>query len=126
MKKLITVLFFLIVGCGNPTPKIMPSQLPDANINEMYSQVIQISGGALDGKTTGVIINPTDSGLSWRPKTWNQEWNGEAFKKEDFHNITIYGKPLKKGRVTIKVSGFTYGTMYPGKDFNKTYEIEVN
>lgn len=126
VKIIIFCFFFILAGCVNSTPKIIPSQLPDAKINQMYSQIIQISGGALDGKTTGVIINPTDSGLSWKPKTWNQEWNGEIFKKEDFHNITIYGKPLKKGRVTIKVSGFTYGTMYPGKEFNKTYEIKVD
>ncbi|EEG85147.1 hypothetical protein PROPEN_03516 [Proteus penneri ATCC 35198] len=64
VKFIIFCFFFILAGGVNSTPKIMPSQLPDAKINQMYSQIIQISGGALGGKTTGVIINPTDSGLS--------------------------------------------------------------
>lgn len=126
MKKLIPVLFFLIAGCGNPTPKVLPDYLPDAVVGKPYLQVINISGGALNEKSTSVIIQPKDSGLHWSPTIGYSYWEGKQSIKEDYHTIVIQGIPLKKGVISISADGSTLGTMYPGKDFNKTYEIEVN
>ncbi|CRL62795.1 hypothetical protein [Proteus vulgaris] len=51
---------------------------------------------------------------------------GKVQKDIDFHTITVLGIPLERGVIQIKISGFSYGTMYPGKEFNKTYEIKVD
>lgn len=126
MKNFIIILFFLLFGCGNPTPKVTPDKLPDGVVNYPYSEVIQISNGALNRKSIEVVITPDDSGLEWKPKVLYQTtYGGEVEKHEDFHYITIYGTPTKKGIITISVFGGTLGTMYPGKAFGKVYKINV-
>ncbi|WP_233420910.1 hypothetical protein [Xenorhabdus nematophila] len=52
MKKILIIFIFLLYGCGNPTPKVLPKSefLPDAVINEPYQASITITGGALNEK----------------------------------------------------------------------------
>jgi len=125
VKIIIFCFFFILVGCGNPTPKISPDYLPDSAMGKPYLQVINISGGAINEKSTSVIIQPKDSGLHWSPTIGYSYWEGKQSIKEDYHTIVIQGTPLNKGLISIPISGFTYGTMYPGKDFSKVYEITV-
>ncbi|QXX98924.1 hypothetical protein IM817_12430 [Serratia marcescens] len=125
MNKAIFILLLVLVGCGNPTPTVTPEQLSDAVVGYPYMEMLQISGGALNRRSTGVIITPENSGLKWKPKVNYRKFGERVQKDEDFHNIIIYGTPNGKGKVTVEVSGFTLGTMYPGKGFFKSYEIEV-
>lgn len=121
---LVTVL--TLVGCGNPTPKVTPDNLPSAIVGAEYNAVINISGGYISEKSISFEITPVDSGLSWSPMISYRNSLGEVQKDIDFHTITVLGIPLEKGVIQIKISGFSYGTMYPGKEFNKTYEIKVD
>lgn len=125
VKIIIFCFFFILAGCANPTPKILPDSLHYAAVGKPYLQVINISGGALDEKSTSVIIQPEDSGLHWSPTIGYSYWEGKQSIKEDYHTIVIQGTPLNKGLISISIGGFTYGTMYPGKDFSKVYEITV-
>ncbi|WP_051473610.1 hypothetical protein [Providencia alcalifaciens] len=121
---LVTVL--TLMGCGNPTPKVTPNNLPSAIAGEEYNTVINISGGYISEKSISFDIIPSNSGLSWSPMISYRNSLGKVQKDVDFHTITVSGTPLKKGVIQIKISGFTYGTMYAGKEFHKTYEIKVD
>lgn len=123
---IISCLFFVLAGCGNPTPKVAPDNLPSAMAGAEYNTVINISGGYINDKSISFDIMPSNSGLSWSPMISYRNFQGKVQKDVDFHTITVSGTPLKKGVIQIKISGFTHGTMYAGKEFNKTYEIEVN
>ncbi|MCP9267269.1 hypothetical protein M5U04_03955 [Xenorhabdus sp. XENO-1] len=127
MKNILIIFIFLLYGCGNPTPKVLPKSdaLPDAVINEPYQASITITGGALNEKSVWVTINPTNSGLTWNPKDSSFQWQGEKIIKKDYHHINITGTPQKAELIKIEIVGFTLGTMYAGKDFNKTYTIKV-
>ncbi|MBJ2110623.1 hypothetical protein [Proteus terrae] len=90
MRFIIYILFFLLIGCGNPTPKVTPDKLPNTVVAHPYSELVQISGGALNRKSVEIVITPKDSGLEWKPKVSYQKWGDEVKKDQGFHNITIY------------------------------------
>ncbi|WP_338804410.1 hypothetical protein WDV76_02745 [Xenorhabdus griffiniae] len=127
MKKILIIFIFFLYGCGNPTPKILPKSefLPDAVINEPYQASFTITGGALDETSVFVSIHPVDSGLKWSPKKDIFQWEGKEEITYDYHHINITGIPKKTELIKVKVGGFTFGTMYPGKEFNKTFTIKV-
>ncbi|PHM73572.1 hypothetical protein [Xenorhabdus kozodoii] len=127
MKKILIIFIFLLYGCGNPTPKFLPKSevLPDAVINEPYQASITITGGALNEKSVWVKIHPIGSGLTWNPKESSFQWEGKEEIRKDYLHINITGIPKKTELIKIEVVGFTLGTMYPGKDFDKTYTIKV-
>ncbi|WP_265503741.1 hypothetical protein [Providencia heimbachae] len=126
MRIIIFCIFFVLAGCGNPTPKVTPNNLPSAIAGAEYNTVINISGGYISDKSISFNIIPSNSGLLWSPMISYRNFQGKVQKDVDFHTITVSGTPLKKGTIQIKISGFTHGTMYPGKEFSKTYQIEVN
>ncbi|WP_274711308.1 hypothetical protein [Xenorhabdus bovienii] len=127
MKKILIIFIFLLYGCGNPTPKVLPKSefLPDAVINEPYQASITITGGALNEKSVWVKIHPTGSGLTWNPKDSSFLWGGKKEIRKDYHHINITGTPKKTELIKIEVVGFTLGTIYAGKEFNKNYTIKV-
>lgn len=125
----IIILFFaalILMGCGNPTPKVTPDQLPVGTSGIVYNAAINISGGYISPKGISVKIIPQDSGLTWSPKISYLTFQGKTQKDEDFHEISITGIPLLKGVIQIKIDGYTSGTMYAGKEFHKIYEIKVD
>ncbi|MEQ5095180.1 hypothetical protein [Proteus terrae] len=73
MRFIIYILFFLLIGYGNPTPKVTPDKLPNAVVTHPYSELVQISGGALNRKCVEIVITPKDSGLEWKPKVSYQK-----------------------------------------------------
>ncbi|MDY3693542.1 MAG: hypothetical protein SO066_02530 [Proteus mirabilis] len=73
MRFIIYILFLLLIGYGNPTPKVIPNKLPNAAVDHPYSELIQISGGALNKKCVEIIITPKNSGLEWKPKVSYQK-----------------------------------------------------
>lgn len=115
-----------LIGCGNPTPKVTPNKLPSAIVGSEYNTVINITGGYINEKSISFDITPDNSGLTWSPMISYRNSLGKVQKDVDYHTITVSGIPLKTGIIKIKIDGFTYGTMYAGKEFNKIYEIEVN
>lgn len=114
-----------MVGCGNPTPKVTPNKLPAGTYGAVYDTEINISGGYISDRSISIDITPTDSGLTWTPKISYLTFQGKTQKNEDYHTIRISGKPLVKSPIKIYIRGFTYGTMYPGKEFSKTYDVTV-
>ncbi|MEQ2027070.1 hypothetical protein ABLB84_15205 [Xenorhabdus szentirmaii] len=127
MRNILILFVFLLYGCGNPTPKVLPTSnfLPDAVVYEPYQTLITITGGALDESSVSVSIQPIDSGLTWSPKESIVQWEGKDEIRKDYHHINITGIPKKTELIKIEVSGFTFGTMYPGKSFDKIYTIKV-
>lgn len=125
MKNIIFILALLLIGCGNPTPKVTPDKLPNAVVDHPYSELVYISNGVIDRKTIDIAITPGNSGLTWTPKITYYRWGNDIEKSENFHQISIHGTPIQKGKIKINIEGFTYGTMYAGKEFNKLYEINV-
>ncbi|MDB9566125.1 hypothetical protein OW293_005855 [Providencia rettgeri] len=126
MRIIVFCFFFILVGCGNSTPKVTPDNLPSAMAGAGYNTVINISGGYISEKSISFDIIPSNSGLSWSPMISYRNSLGKVQKDVDFHTITVSGTPLKKGTIQIKISGFTHGTMYAGKEFHKIYEIKVD
>lgn len=114
-------ILFLLVGCSNPTPKVISDKLPYAVIYYPYSELIKISGGILNRKSVEIVITSEDPGLEWKIKVSYRKWRSEYF-----HNITIYGIPYKKDVITFSVFGSSLLTMYPSKEFNKIYKVTVN
>lgn len=115
MRFIIYILFLLLIGYGNPTPKVTPNKLPNTVVDHPYSELIQISGDALNRKSVEIIMPPKNSGLEWKPKVPYQKWGSKVKKDKDLHNITIYGTPYKKGVITISVFHSSLETMYLGK-----------
>lgn len=127
MKTILLFFIFLVSGCSNPPPVIYPqtSELISAEMNKFYQQNIEIKGGAVNKSSLMVNIYPTDSGLMWKPQETKYIFDGKEETKKDYHNIIIFGTPLKKSEYHVIVSGFTLGTTYPGKDFYRKYTIKI-
>ncbi|EEB46369.1 hypothetical protein PROVALCAL_01483 [Providencia alcalifaciens DSM 30120] len=56
-----------LMGCGNPTPKVTPNNLPSAIAGEEYNTVINISDSYISEKSISFNMIPCNSGLSWIP-----------------------------------------------------------
>lgn len=123
---LLLISLLTLIGCGNHTPKVTPNKLSPAISGMNYNTVINISGGYISERGINVDITPDNSGLSWSPIISYRNSLGKVQKDLDFHTITVSGTPLNKGVIKIKIDGFTSGTMYPGKEFHKIYNITVD
>ena len=86
---IISCLFFVLAGCGNPTPKVAPDNLPSAMAGAEYNTVINISGGYINDKSISFDIMPSNSGLSWSPMISYRNFQGKVQKDIDFHTITV-------------------------------------
>jgi hypothetical protein len=127
MKSIIIFLFFFISGCSNPKPLVYPEthELASATINEFYHQNIEIKGGPVNETSVSVRFIPTDSGLMWAPEETKYNLGGSEEVNKDYHRIIVSGIPKKAGNYSVIVSGFTLGTMYPGRDFYRKYTIKI-
>lgn len=128
MKFLILIISFFIYGCVSFCPVVIPetSELPGATVNKKYHKIIEVQGGAINESSISVSIIPANSGLVWNPEETKYNFGDEEIINKDYHRIIISGIPKKTGSYSVIVSGFTLGTMYPGKDFYKKYSIKIN
>lgn len=125
--KFLTILFIFMSGCISqnvvftPVPRMLPNAVKGLN----YISSVEIKGGAISKNSITVKITPVDSGFVWKPRETKDFFEGRERVKEDYHHITIYGTPKKQGVVFVEISGFTLGTSFSGKGFNKEYRVEV-
>jgi len=110
---LFTTVFLL--SCA-PGVEVTPSKLPDAYLNQPYEADIE-------------IINSAVVGMSFY-----SEFSNSSFKltpgvrdsgQDDYNNLTINGLPTTLEPIAVYIAGSTYGTNFPGKEFEKEYTIEV-
>lgn len=117
MKNLIGLIpiVMLITACSS---KIIfsPEDLPVAYLNQSYQQSIHITGGT--------VIERSFRSESSSPSlivTHTLTENGDR----DYNHLVIEGTPQTLKPIYITISGSTYGTNFPGTDFEKSYVVEV-
>ena len=114
-KYLVLFMATLLFGCA-PSVEVTPNKLPDAYLNQPYKTNINIINSAVDDMT----FYSTFSEASFKLTPGVRE-SGQ----DDYNNLTISGLPTTLKPITVYISGNTYGTNFPGKDFEKEYTIEV-
>ena len=126
MKKIFTflilLLVFILIGCRS-TIKYIPDEnyLPDAYKNKPYHELISINGGKVIDSLFWFEITPLNSGLTVEPD--EEEKHGEVYTT--YNRVKIQGIPKVSGDIKLKIGGGTFGTNFPGVDFEKNYIIKV-
>ena len=116
MNKYLAILSaLLLVGC-TPNVKVTPNKLPEAYLNQSYQANIEITGGAVSDMT--FYTKFSDSSFEITPSTAEGGY-------KDYNLLTVIGTPTTLEPVSVYIAGSTYGTNFPGKDFEKEYTIEV-
>lgn len=102
----------LLSGCG---VSYSPNTLPVAKVGQPYYVEINVKTGRgpIIQRTFSSLIKP-ENGLHVELLDWSSE-----------NHIKIYGIPEQSGNTKISFSGFSYGTMLPGKEIDKTYVLRV-
>ena len=110
------ILIFVLAGCVSKE-KILPKNLHDATLNKPYYAEIYIYVGRVIDRLFDYQIEPENSGLELAPYDLNEVG--------PYNHLTVKGSPKVTGMIKIKIAGSTFGTMYSGKEFKKTYTINV-
>ncbi len=105
----------LMLGCSDPV-KVSPDKLPDAYLNQPYQANIEITGGAVSDMT--FYTKFSDSSFKITPSIAEGGY-------KDYNLLTVTGVPTTLEPVSVYIAGSTYGTNFPGKDFEHEYTIEV-
>lgn len=99
----------LLVGC-TPNIKVTPNKLPDAYLNQPYQANIEVTGG--------VVVE----------FSFHSEMSDASFKiipsiaeggYKDYNLLTVTGTPTTLEPINVYIAGSTYGTNFPGEDFEK-------
>lgn len=114
-KYIIVVSSLLIIGCSDPV-KVSPDKLPDAYLNQPYQTNIEITGGAV--VELSFYSEVSDASFKIMPSIAEGGY-------KDNNMLTVTGTPTTLEPIYINIAGSTYGTNFPGKDFEKEYTIEV-
>ncbi|ERL54585.1 hypothetical protein [Psychrobacter vallis] len=96
--------------------KVSPDRLPDAYLNQPYETNIDISGGVVVG--VGFYSEVSDANFIIIPSIAEGGY-------KDYNLLTVTGTPTTSNPIYIYIAGDTYGTNFPGKQFEKKYTIEV-
>ena len=112
------LLIFVLAGCVSKG-KILPKNLPDATLNKpYYAEIfIYVGPGPVIDRLFDYQIEPENSGLELAPYDLNAPGA--------YNHLTVKGSPKVTGMIKIKIEGNTFGTMYSGREFEKTYTINV-
>lgn len=105
----------LLFGCA-PSVEVTPDKLPDAYLNQPYETNIDIINSAVDDMT----FYSTFSDDSFKIDPGVRESS-----QDDYNNLTVSGLPTNLKPIKVYISGNTYGTNFPGKEFDKEYTIKV-
>ncbi|MEA5103966.1 hypothetical protein [Pantoea sp. S18] len=123
------ILCFLLLtsGCSAPNPDVFPdvAVLPSGAVGKEYRSQIKINGGPVNKSSVSVIIVPEGSGLMWEPEAIKYKIGNEDGVNVDYHKLIILGVTKKPGDYDIIVSGYTLGTMKPGRGFYKKYSLTI-
>lgn len=105
----------VLIGCSAPID-FLPNKLPDAYLNQPYQANIEITGGAVSDMT--FYTKFSDSSFKITPSIAEGGY-------KDYNLLTVTGVPTTLEPVSVYIAGSTYGTNFPGKDFEHEYTIEV-
>lgn len=114
-KYLVAATVLLLVGCSDPV-KVSPDRLPDAHLNKPYEANIEITGGVV--VKVGFYSEVSDGNFEIIPSIAEGGY-------KDYNLLTVAGTPTTLEPIHIEIVGDTYGTNFPGKQFEKMYTIEV-
>lgn len=114
-KYLFPLIPLLLFGC-TPSVKVTPDKLPDAYPNQPYQADIEITGGTVSDMT--FYTRFSDSSFKITPSIAEGGY-------KDYNLLTVTGTPTTLEPVSVYIAGSTYGTNFPGKEFEKKYTIEI-
>ncbi len=108
-------MLMMLFGC-TPNVEVTPDTLPDAYLNQPYKTDIEIINSAVDDMTFYSTFSDSNFKITPRVRDSGQD---------DYNSLIISGLPTSLEPVQVYMSGNTYGTNFPGKEFEKEYTIEV-
>lgn len=114
-KYLVPFTALLLFGCA-PSVEVTPNKLPDAYLNQPYETDIEIINSAVVG--ISFYSEFSDSSFKLTPGV-------RESGQDDYNNLTVNGLPTTLEPISVYIAGSTYGTNFPGKEFEKEYTIEV-
>ncbi len=114
-KYLFPLIPLLLLGCA-PSVKVTPDKLPDAYLNQPYEADIEIINSAVDDMTFYSTFS--DSSFKITPGVRDSG-------QDDYNSLTLNGLPTSLEPISVYIAGSTYGTNFPGKEFEKKYTIEI-
>ena len=105
-------------------PHFVTQELPKAHLNQPYYAKIEIEAAIIE-ETVDIQVSSED--ITVEPKVYesHKDIYNKPVYRTDYSNLTITGTPSELKPITIKLTGSTYGSMFVGKEFEKTYTIEV-
>ncbi|OPH37902.1 hypothetical protein [Moraxella equi] len=105
-------------------PNFTIQELPEAHLNQPYYAKIEIEAAIIE---EAVDIQVSNEDIMVEPKVYesHKDIYNKPVYRADYSNLTITGTPSELKPITIKLTGSTYGSMFVGKEFEKTYTIEV-
>lgn len=105
-------------------PNFTTQELPEAHLNQPYYAKIEIEAAIIE-ETVNIQVSNED--IMVEPKVYesHKDIYNKPVYRTDYSNLTITGTPSELKPITIKLTGSTYGSMFVGKEFEKTYTIEV-
>lgn len=140
MKKILHKVLILILSCAyivllgcSQKIRVYPDKLLDAKVGQPYYAEIKITGGRVIYDRSSIEINGSKvSACSFYSNI--EPANGLRIESiysnnetvNQYNYLKIYGTPLEATNSLITIAGSTYGTMYPGRQFEKTYQLKVN
>lgn len=118
------IVSYIVLYYASTRPEFTTQELPKARLNQPYHAKIQIEGIVADEDTT-VFSSSTD--IMVKPKVYetNKDIYNKPVYRTDYSDLTIAGTPTKLELITIQVHGRFYDAMFSGKEFKRTYTIEV-
>ena len=114
-KYIIVASSLLVIGCSDPV-EVSPDRLPDAYLNQPYKTNVEITGGVV--VELSFYSKVSDDNFEIIPSVAEGDY-------KDYNLLTVTGTPTTLEPIHIELVGGTYGTNFPGKQFEKTYTIEV-
>ena len=116
MNKCLVAFSALLLFVCAPSVEVTPNKLPDAYLNQPYETDIEIINSAVVG--ISFYSEFSDSSFKLTPGV-------RESGQDDYNNLTVNGLPTTLEPISVYIAGSTYGTNFPGKEFEKEYTIEV-
>ena len=121
---IVYIMGYLALYYVSTRPEFTTEELPKAYLNQPYYAKINIEGMVANKDTT---IYSSSSDIMAEPKVYetHKDIYNEPIYGTNYSELTIMGTPTKIDSITIQLNGRFYDAMFSGKEFEKTYTIEV-
>lgn len=121
---IVYIVGYLALYYVSTRPEFTTEELPKAYLNQPYYAKINIEGMVANKDTT---VYSSSSDIMAEPKVYetHKDIYNEPIYGTNYSELTIMGTPTKIDSITIQLNGRFYDAMFSGKEFEKTYTIEV-